>query len=75
MEEQKLGEEPAFPINDDAILYHGVSKRFYAACSAMQGILSMVTMNGVGGFKAPNYEAVIRESYKAADELLKQENG
>lgn len=46
----------------------GVSKRFYAACVAMQGILA-----------DPNRcrltpEGTARKAYEFADELLKQEN-
>ena len=52
MENQKLGQEPAFPIEENYMgnygpstnTYFGISKRFYAACAAMQGILSNSSM-------------------------------
>ena len=46
-----------------------MSKRFYAACCAMQGLLSnpSVVVN-----TAP-YADIISDAYKYADELLKQE--
>ena len=37
MSENKLGQEPAFPLNINRV---GMSKRFYAACAAMQGQVS-----------------------------------
>lgn len=72
---QKLGQEPAFPMeqhNERGELYNihfGMSKRFYAACAAMQGILSS---NEIGIAHHP--ETVIKWAYSLADELLKQEN-
>ena len=44
----------------------GMSKRFYAACAAMQGILS-------SGMDYSDPRLVIRAAYEYADELLKQE--
>lgn len=71
-EKQKLGQEPAFAngskniINED--IPNGMSKRFYAACAAMQGILA-------GGCNYTyNFQKLLENSYKLADELLKQEN-
>ena len=66
--------DPAFPMdfeqrNDYQL---GMSKRFYAACAAMTGILSNEnvlngkTSNGPSGF--------VRLAYECADELLEQEN-
>lgn len=47
---------------------HGMSKRFYAACAAMQGLYSNPAMANRA------VEEVIASAYAAADELLKQEN-
>ncbi len=69
-------EESAFPepfINDPHLSLSntkGISKRFYAACFATQGILSNINRNSINY----NHENIVRESYKIADELLKQEN-
>ena len=84
MENQKLGQEPAFActyeINisgQNKLYYHnGMSKRFYAACAAMQEILA--NQNGeyavIGGTNQKYVEHLISQSYQFADELLKQEN-
>lgn len=70
--------EPAFPITiqneqeetmlNEGLLKHGMSKRFYAACAAMQGLLASPAI------KIPQYELIIKTAYIFADELLKQEN-
>lgn len=66
--------EPAFPMdfeqrNDFQL---GMSKRFYAACAAMNGILSNENvLNGKTSNGPSNY---VRLAYRCADELLKQEN-
>lgn len=96
MKEEKLGQEPAFPVklnqvvgqtsynftdengngqiayhnNYADIVYQGVSKRFYAACTAMQGILANTQFRkDFGG----SPKGIIEYSYELADELLKQE--
>lgn len=66
--------EPAFPMdfeqrNDFQL---GMSKRFYAACAAMQGILS--SLSPTQEVTTRLAEQVSKESYMMADELLKQEN-
>jgi len=66
--------EPAFPMdfeqrNDFQL---GMSKRFYAACAAMQGILS--NANVLNGQTANGPSGFVRLAYRCADELLKQEN-
>ena len=71
MSTEKLGRGPAFPANDDyygntGIHEIGMSKRFYAACMAMQGLM---TNND-----DPAYKYIAKASFKMADELLKQEN-
>ena len=74
MENKKLGQEPAFPSNDDkhgncGIHEIGMSKRFYAACAVMQGLSAdpNVLLDSKG------IESMVELSYKVADELLKQE--
>ena len=71
----KLGEYPAFPIDE----YLGMSKHFYATCAAMQGLCSS-NIVGVGSFdfntSADNkIKQIIRISRLLADEIIKQENG
>ena len=84
MENQKLGQEPAFACTyemnisgQNKLYYHdGMSKRFYAACAAMQGILA--NQNGeysvIGETNQRYAEHLISQSYQFADELLKQES-
>lgn len=42
MNDEKLGQEPAFACmygtSENGYLQEGMSKRFYAACMAMQGL-------------------------------------
>ena len=88
-EKQKLGKEPAFPmVNSEGLPGDlsivncnpanssvGMSKRFYAACAAMQGLLSNSFVNTVlsQNPEVQNTE-VVNKAYAIADELLKQEN-
>ena len=51
------------------ISYQGVSKRFYAACAAMQGLFA----NSHPMFVNAGMESLIKQAYYAADGLLKQE--
>ena len=90
MENEKLGQEAAFPdparcaeqsISNQSPWANpsGMSKRFYAACAAMQGILSntdlMTKVHEVSNSKNEDPKlVVIRNAYEFADELLKQEN-
>jgi len=79
----KSSNEPAFATSaklsqDEDILQVGMSKRFYAACAAMQGILAngdmMKRIVLVSKNKQVNSNStVILTSYQFADELLKQE--
>jgi len=78
--EKKLGTEPAFAQSSTELYYaaigqdqmtSGMSKRFYAACSAMQGILSASKTLSIENGLAVNE---VRLAYAIADELLKQEN-
>lgn len=64
--------EPAFPMdfeqrNDFQL---GMSKRFYAACAALTGIMA----NSNSDFIRMNFETAVEHAYRCADELLKQEN-
>lgn len=71
-ENKNLGQEPAFPNESNAYMQmpdcFGMSKRFYAACVAMQGLLSNSST------RIDNMTSLIMVSYEYADELLKQEN-
>ena len=50
---------------------HGMSKRFYVACAAMQGLIT----NREGYTEGNNIEVyrICKDSFLFADELLKQE--
>jgi len=89
MNKQKLGSNPAFPSEEVTERmggmitrfsnHRGISKRFYAACAAMQGLLSnhVVVKEGaeiVEGNDREFFEVIIAKSFQAADEILKQEN-
>ena len=75
----KQGQEPAFPVIEEIQGNYGkywqttvgMSKRFYAACAAMQGML------GNGRYSDTELDNtipdVIKICYRVADELLKQE--
>ena len=69
-EQKKSGQNPAFACvygtYENGYLQEGMSKRFYAACAAMQGLLAH--------YGLAYSEQHTKESYKLADELLKQEN-
>ena len=71
MNTEKQINAPAFPVESKeygniGINEIGMSKRFYAACMAMQGLM---TNND-----DPAYKYIAKASFKMADELLKQEN-
>jgi len=67
---------PAFPVDgqyaSDALKHNtqGMSKRFYAACAAMQGILAHSGYYDDKGIM----QGFVHRAYIIADELLKQEN-
>lgn len=70
---EKLGQERAFPIGS----HYGMSRRFYAACAAMQGLLTgySESLKVNGGYIAnTDHEDIIKQSYELADELLIQES-
>ena len=91
MENNKLGQEPAFGFGyekEHSYLNQpgkyrtpekelGMSKRFYAACAAMQALITNFPkerMINDGYIAFTEYSEIIKESYEFADELLKQEN-
>ena len=76
----KLRQEPAFPITDAYLAGQliknnqspeGMSKRFYAACAAMRGLISNGTFNL---YEPETPSQIAHKAYGIADELLKQEN-
>ena len=75
--EKKLGQEPAFAKSAYVTQYNvdppqeGMSKRFYATCAAMQGILS--NSYWIKSEQSINYKHTVKIAYKMADELLEQE--
>jgi hypothetical protein len=64
--------EPAFPVYTEDMPVEGtpgMSKRFYAACKAMEGILSSLQ-----GTPPQVMDAhLVERSFTIADEMLKQE--
>ena len=86
-ESKKLGSEQAFPTERIKKVYKdgtietynieskpGMSKRFYVASLAMQGILSIKSEYMLGNCDIPVPSEVAKYAYECADELLKQEN-
>lgn len=82
--ETKIGYEPAFPgksfFKDEngiggELSFYGMSKRFYAACEAMKGLLAanMIISRNKDIDMVLSPKIVIEMSYELADELLKQE--
>jgi len=80
MSNKKLGSESAYPFEHAKERVgpattkwetnHGMSKRFYAACSIAQGF----TANSHPELIRWKEEEIARYSYRLADELLRQEN-
>lgn len=70
---EKLGQEPAFPNESNAYMQmpdcFGMSKRFFAACLAMNGIMSNNECR-IGHIP----QQVAELAYSIADEMLRQEN-
>lgn len=77
MGSNKLGQDSAFPkpyVNDPHLAITttpGMSKRFYAACAAVSGI--MANSNAIP-FHDVHFKSIVEDAYKIADELLKQED-
>lgn len=85
----KIGQEPAFGFGYEKLRSYderygtykipkkelGMSKRFYAACAAMQGLLSNHAYmdNLADKFEDAGIE-VVKDAYEIADKLLKKEN-
>ena len=93
MSEKKLGQESAYPgilldtySGKPCGQEHGMSKRFYAACAAMQGILSSHKEGlycnkqegaqglGIKEKQILNVNRLVQLSYRIADEMVEQEN-
>jgi hypothetical protein len=89
METRDLKNDTAFPTpdyimeNSCKIDFNpiGMSKRFYAACAAMQGLLANPNTAGQLSRQLPKsapieaaYSSVVVTAYSIADEMLKQEN-
>ena len=77
MNKEKIGQEVAFPSGFQNNENRGISKRFYAACAAMQGILAtssglFIDDKQLSLNKQSNI--VIKIAYLYADELLEQED-
>lgn len=67
--------EQEFKMKD--VLQSGISKRFYAACIAMQGIISnslIVESLSKNKNTSETTLEIIKMAYECSDELLKQEN-
>lgn len=69
MKDLLLGQEPAFASfqGEQYSTQQGMSKRFYAACAAMQGILSNSDVT------VKNAKDYAEMAYDFADEILKHE--
>jgi len=67
MKSEKSGQDPAFPQTN---VSNGMSKRFYAACAAMQGLLASGKYSEGFGHNP----ILITKSFELADELLNKEN-
>jgi hypothetical protein len=73
VEMKHLREKSAFPITSGSLIEEGMSKRFYAACHAMQGLLARSQKDFQGNNNLPVPYLVAGFSFEYADELLKQE--
>ena len=73
-EQKKSGQNPAFACmygtHENGYLQEGMSKRFYAACAAMNGLIA----NSYVQWSNATNSDLISTSYELADELLRQEN-
>ena len=73
---EKLGQESAFAVTDGEGVYElGMSKRFYAACAAMNGLLSNPEIiKAVARDIKTADKDLAKAAYEAADALLEKEN-
>ena len=83
MKNEKLEQDPAFPVteysdNHGGASANGMSKRFYAACAAMQGLLPSTVRLSLDGTLENDYaernKSVVEAAYRLADEIIRQEN-
>ncbi len=81
MKNKKLGQEAAFPFVESGYeesVEFGMSKRFYAACAAMQGLLANPNIkrpsNNVKEQLDVEHVNLTEICFRYADELLKGEN-
>lgn len=75
MTTKKLGQEPAFACANNGGCNEGMSKRFYAATKILCALISNADRHSQDGdCEVWNYEHLTQIAFKAADELLKQEN-
>ncbi len=80
-DKKKLGQAPAFPVDEldfdaNGVIMDeskGMSKRFYAACAAMRLPKKKIDSCIGGNLAATSEEILVRALYRIADELLKQE--
>ena len=76
----KLGQEPAFATSallgaGEAVFQEGMSKRFYAACVIIRGLLANPHIGStLKGTIQETDSALVATVYRLADELLKQES-
>jgi hypothetical protein len=78
MKTNKLGQEPAYPFtfpeNEPTELNVGISKRFYAACAAMQGILANESLRtAILADERNGHPDLSGIAFEYADELLNKE--
>lgn len=77
MNTEKQINTPAFPVatlgNGVSFYEPGMSKRFYTACMAMQGLLSNPNLDEWSIHLDNVHEKLAQSAYQYADELLKQE--
>jgi len=71
---------PAFPFSEldmetwePKTEHLGMSKRFYAACAAIQGLLSN-QRTYPSPLSNEDFKDLVYDSYKIADQLIKQEH-
>jgi hypothetical protein len=77
MEKRKVEPETAFIVDRENISVHNVvmSKRFYAACAAMQGILANEQLRiTILADERNGHPNLIGIAYEYADEFLNKEN-
>ena len=66
----KITSPPAFPVESFQQQSNGMSKRYFTACMATQGILSNQLAAPTSNI---HFKNIVEDAYKIADELIKQE--